>query len=104
MRIQSRSTVILGIILILLLLSGCSSGQYQPVERISAIKIEFVAPRWNDTLVPDGQQCKKSGGHGSPPELLISNIPSKANASLWNTLTRIHGRWTTAVTASWTIG
>lgn len=80
MRIQSRLGIILSALTMLFLLNGCSSVQYQQVEHMATIKVEFVDPQWNGKLVPEGQQCNKFGGQGSTPELRISNIPREANA------------------------
>lgn len=80
------------LLLILMLLGGCSSATYQPVEHMATIKVAFVNPQWDGKRVPDGQQCGKFGGNGATPELQISNIPSNANAIIMEYSDRDYGK------------
>lgn len=37
--------------------------------------VVFADPAWDGKKVPDGQHCKKYGGHGATPALRVSGIP-----------------------------
>ncbi|MBV2134538.1 hypothetical protein KRX52_17305 [Pseudomonas sp. MAP12] len=62
------------------LLGGCASSNYAPVESPTRLQVAFADPAWDGQTVPAGQRCRWAGGHGSTPRLLVSNIPSGANA------------------------
>jgi hypothetical protein len=44
------------------------------------LQLAFADAAWDGVTVPEGQQCQRFGGQGVSPELVVSNIPSQANA------------------------
>ncbi len=66
--------------ILLLMLTGCNAVKYKAVENLAAVDVAFANSLWDGKKVPDGQQCNKFGGDAQTPELLISNIPTNANA------------------------
>ncbi len=38
--------------------------------------------RWRDQSIPDGQQCKRDGGNGASPRLLVGRLPEGTNRIL----------------------
>lgn len=83
--------VIIAIIGVGLVVTGCSnsneedtlvyrSGDYETAENMAVLDVSFTDPAWDGINVPEGQQCSTYGGDGASPELLVTNIPSGANA------------------------
>ncbi len=63
------------------ILAGCAGSlMYQSTAILADLQIRFADPRWNGRQIPAGEQCARDGGHGATPALVISNIPPKANA------------------------
>jgi hypothetical protein len=71
-----------GVLAVVVLVAGCqSSGGYKPVsEKLPELTVSFNDAAWNGKTVPSGQNCKKDGGNGSTPALMVSGIPAGANA------------------------
>jgi len=44
------------------------------------LTVDFADPAWTGDRIPDGQHCKKFGGNGSTPSLIVSGIPTEADA------------------------
>ncbi|MEW5722970.1 MAG: hypothetical protein AB1896_07670 [Thermodesulfobacteriota bacterium] len=60
---------------------GCvTGGVYRPADKVAALEVAFADPAWNGQKVPDGQQCRRFGGQGATPGLIVRNIPAGANA------------------------
>lgn len=70
--------VLLPIILFFVCFPACA-GKYQKAEHIDTLGVYFEDPLWDGVSIPLGQQCVLSGGNGSTPSLIVSNIPSSAN-------------------------
>ncbi|WP_300459234.1 hypothetical protein [Desulfobacula sp.] len=67
----------------LLSLFSCVSSQYKPAEDMVTLDVTFVDASWDGKKIPNGQQCNKFGGNGATPALRIKNIPTKANALIF---------------------
>jgi len=65
--------VVRGIILFLLLMTlvGCSS--------MHALRISFADPIWDGITIPNEGLCKKCGGDGLSPALIVDNVPTGTN-------------------------
>ena len=64
-----------------LFLFGCATtGGNEPATTMAQLQVSFADPIWNGKVIPQGQQCKRFGGNGSTPRLVVRNIPSEANA------------------------
>jgi len=61
-------------------LSGCDTFEYQLADRVAELQVSLADPAWDGYAIPEGQQCKKFGGHGATPLLKVSGIPDEANA------------------------
>ena len=44
------------------------------------LTVVFADPAWTGDKIPEGQHCKKFGGNGATPPLIVSGIPAGANA------------------------
>lgn len=55
---------------------------YLPAKQVAQLAVALTDSEWDGIAVPDGQQCRKFGGSGASPSLLISDIPLQANAVL----------------------
>lgn len=44
------------------------------------LSVAFADPAWDGKKIPKGQQCRKFGGQGATPSLIVSGIPAEANA------------------------
>lgn len=44
------------------------------------LTVAFADPSWAGDKIPKGQHCKKFGGKGATPPLVVSGIPAGANA------------------------
>ena len=65
----------------LLLVGACQSTGYEPAsEKLPTLTVSFADAAWNGKIVPKGQQCKKFGGSGSTPSLIVEGVPAEANA------------------------
>ena len=65
----------------LLFMFGCATtGEYEPASNVAQLQISFAESGWNGKTIPNGQQCKRFGGKGSTPRLIVKNIPAEANA------------------------
>ena len=66
-------------------LSGLSmvivSLAFLPISASAAeLTVAFADPTWTGDQIPKGQHCKKFGGNGATPPLIVSGIPARANA------------------------
>lgn len=61
-------------------LSACDTFDYPIADQVETLQVGLADPAWNGAEVPEGQQCKKFGGHGATPPLQVSGIPQGANA------------------------
>ncbi len=65
----------------LTLVSACQTAGYEPVsEKLPTLTVSFADSAWNGKIVPKGQQCKKFGGSGATPSLVVEGVPVEANA------------------------
>ena len=52
-----------------------------PVAASAAeLTVAFADPAWTGDRIPEGQHCKKFGGNGATPPLIVSGIPTGTNA------------------------
>ena len=51
-----------------------------PTSGTDKLQVAFSDSKWDGKTIPYGQQCNRDGGKGSTPGLIIKNIPSEANA------------------------
>jgi hypothetical protein len=61
-------------------LTACDTFDYQSADQVMPLQVSLADSAWDGTAIPEGQQCKKFGGHGATPPLTISGIPESANA------------------------
>ena len=62
-------------------LAACQTSGYKAAsDKLSALNVSFADAAWNGMAVPKGQQCKKFGGSGATPSLVVAGIPDGANA------------------------
>ncbi|WP_461516715.1 hypothetical protein [Porticoccus sp.] len=61
-------------------LSACDSYDYTRVDQVLPLQVSLADPSWDGFAIPEGQQCRKFGGDGATPRLLVSGIPEGANA------------------------
>ncbi len=62
-------------------LAGFQATGYTAVsDHLPSLTVSFASPVWDGIKVPSGQQCKKYGGKGATPSLVVSGIPAGANA------------------------
>lgn len=59
---------------------GNQQGGKEAAAKLPKLKLAFGDPAWDGKKIPQGQQCRKFGGKGSTPPLVVSNIPKQANA------------------------
>ena len=59
---------------------GNQQGGKKDMAKLPKLGLAFGDPAWDGKKIPQGQQCRKFGGKGSTPPLLVSNIPAEANA------------------------
>ena len=48
----------------------------------ATLEASLADQSWTGNKIPEGQHCKKFGGNGATPELMISGIPAGATAIL----------------------
>lgn len=76
-----RKTISSVLPMFLLFMFGCATtGGYEPAANMVQLQVSFADSIWNGKTIPPGQQCKRFGGKGSTPRLIIRNIPAEANA------------------------
>lgn len=61
-------------------LSACDSYENSRADQILPLQVSLADPSWSGFTIPEGQQCRKFGGNGATPRLLVSGIPEGANA------------------------
>jgi hypothetical protein len=65
----------------LLFISCCATtGGYEQASSLAQLQVLFADSSWDGRTIPNGQQCKKFGGKGATPRLIVKNIPAEANA------------------------
>ena len=66
----------------LALLAACqTTGEYEPVApELPQLKVTFGDTAWDGKTVPKGQHCRKFGGSGNTPALVVEGVPAEANA------------------------
>lgn len=52
-------------------------------DSVGQLQVVFADPTWNGHKIPYNQQCLRDGGKGSTPKLTVRNIPSEANALIF---------------------
>lgn len=62
------------------LLAGCVSGPYKPVDNLAKLDVSFVDPAWDGKTVPKIGICQPYEGKGDTPALKVKGIPAGANA------------------------
>ena len=75
--------LILVVILVVLGLISCQtdvSAKYEPVANPMDLDVRFAEPTWGGERIPFNQQCRKLGGNGATPGLVVFNIHPGANA------------------------
>lgn len=58
------------------MLGAGAAGQAAAAE----LSVSFADPAWTGEKIPPGQHCKKFGGDGATPPLIVAGIPAEANA------------------------
>jgi len=61
-------------------LVACASSDYKAVDDPAKLIVSFADQTWDGVKIPNGQECKKFGGNGSTPSLIIEHIPEGSNA------------------------
>ena len=56
------------------------ASKYEPVASPIRLDVRFAEPTWGGEKIPYNQQCRRLGGRGASPGLVIFNIPPEANA------------------------
>lgn len=56
----------------LLISNSCIAG--------NSFQVSLADTTWDGKTVPENQQCKRFGGHGKTPALLVEHIPTNSNA------------------------
>jgi hypothetical protein len=70
--------------LLLLFVFNCATGNAAEKNAAAGqFQVVFADSKWDGKTIPYGQQCYRDGGKGSTPPLLIRNIPSEANALIF---------------------
>jgi hypothetical protein len=66
----------------LIIVSGCAGKYvgYKPVKDLVTLEVAFVNSHWNGLTVPSQGRCKKCGGDGKSPSVVVRGIPDGANA------------------------
>ena len=72
-----------GSILCLLLILIIFSSGASAANPISHLQVVFADSKWDGHKIPYNQQCLRDGGKGSTPTLTVRNIPSGANALIF---------------------
>ena len=72
-----------GSILCLLLILIIFSSGASAANPISHLQVVFADSKWDGHKIPYNQQCLRDGGKGSTPKLTVRNIPSGANALIF---------------------
>ncbi|SHG12949.1 hypothetical protein SAMN02745206_03318 [Desulfacinum infernum DSM 9756] len=84
MNIKKSCQITVTLLGVIILACACSTtGNYMEAANIVTLDVHFADPNWNGKRIPDGQQCLRFGGNGSTPRLIVSNIPSEANALIF---------------------
>ena len=68
--------------LLLLILVFCSTV-VSAAEPAGQLQVAFADAKWDGKTIPYGQQCPRDGGKGSTPALIVRNIPTEANAIIF---------------------
>jgi len=63
-----------------LLSVSCGVSNYEKAASVATLDLNFGDQAWTMNKIPAGQQCKKFGGNGSSPEIVVHHIPKDANA------------------------
>lgn len=67
-------------LIVSLVVAGCVSSPYKPVEKIASLEVAFADSQWDGKRVPKAGICQPYDGKGETPALKIVNIPAGANA------------------------
>lgn len=69
-------------VVVSILTVACVSDTYEAVSsHIPTLSVKFANPSsWNGENIPAGQQCRRYGGKGNTPSLIIENLPKGTNA------------------------
>jgi ketosteroid isomerase-like protein/phosphatidylethanolamine-binding protein (PEBP) family uncharacterized protein len=59
---------------------GNQQGGEKAAANLPKLGLAFADPAWDGKKIPKGQQCRRFGGKGATPPLVVSNIPAEANA------------------------
>jgi hypothetical protein len=65
----------------LAMVTGCGTG-YKPVANLASMDVSFGDKTWDGVTVPKNQECRRDGGQGASPLLIVKNIPIGTNAIL----------------------
>jgi phosphatidylethanolamine-binding protein (PEBP) family uncharacterized protein len=77
--------VLIAGLLAALVLISCQTdvaSKYEPAARLMRLDVRFAEPIWGGEKIPFNQQCRRLGGRGASPGLVVFNIPPEANALL----------------------
>ena len=62
-------------------LLGCAmTGEYEYAQNIKKLEVSFADSIWTGVRIPKEHRCRREGGDGSTPGLIVKNIPPEANA------------------------
>ncbi len=56
------------------------TGEYEYAQNISKLEVSFADSIWTGMRIPKEHRCRREGGDGSTPGLIVKNIPTEANA------------------------
>lgn len=59
---------------------GNQQGGKKAAAKLPKLTLAFGDPAWDGKKIPQGQECRKFGGKGATPPLVVSAIPKDANA------------------------
>jgi ketosteroid isomerase-like protein len=59
---------------------GNQQGGEKAAAKLPKLGLAFGDPAWDGKKIPQSQQCRRFGGKGATPPLVVSNIPAGANA------------------------
>lgn len=66
------------IISLVILVVGCATARYVPVDNVAKLDVVFTDARWTGGAVPNVGVCTRNGREGMSPRLVVRNIPSGA--------------------------
>ena len=80
MRAQRAGRTLLWVVGVMAAIGACAPVVTEPPAGAVKLSVSFADSVWNGTTIPPGQQCKRFGGNGATPRLVVKNIPPGTNA------------------------